>query len=122
MSQKYPGFYLYYDWLDALNNMPPETALSIINNLRNYAQYDTEPPFLPGWEGFVQGFMLAQLKRSKSISQSCRAEHRRRTELLQQATTENCDLSELPDDVRRLQEAIRKATSPLHPDDTLYFP
>lgn len=108
MAQKYPGFYLYYDWLDALENMNPDRAMTILKNLRNYAQHDIDPPELGGWESFIQNFMLAQLKRSKSISQSCRAQQKRRAELLHHASAEECDLSTLPDDVRRIQEAIRR--------------
>lgn len=38
MSKKYPGLYLYFDWLRGLENVPSETAMEFINNLWHYAE------------------------------------------------------------------------------------
>ncbi len=111
MSQKYPGLYVYYDWMDALEGMEPEKAMTILKNLRYFSENDTEPPALSGWEGSIQNFMLTQLKRSKSISESCRARHRQKTSFPSFTPSDTVPPSEMPDDVRRIQEAIRRGMS-----------
>ena len=65
MSKKYPGLYLYYDWIDVLLGLPAGKAMAIIKNLRNYAQYGTEPQPLDGTAGSLQSLFLAQLNRAK---------------------------------------------------------
>ncbi len=65
MAKKYPGLYLYYDWIDALSGIPAGKAMAIIQNLRNYAQYGTEPPPLTGTAGSLQGIFIAQITRAK---------------------------------------------------------
>ena len=65
MSRKYPGLYLYYDWIDALAALPPGKAMAIIKNLRSYAQFGIEPPAMSGSAGCLQAVFLAQLNRSK---------------------------------------------------------
>ena len=64
MAKKYPGFYLYYDWLDAMEHLPAKKAMTIIKNLSDYARYGTEPPPVEGHAGSLQTIFAAQLKRS----------------------------------------------------------
>ena len=45
MSKKYPGLYLYFDWLKGLEKMPPKTAMQIICNLYHFAE-DARAPSL----------------------------------------------------------------------------
>ena len=43
MSKKYPGLYLYFDWLRGLEKLPPAVAMKIIHNLWHYAEERREP-------------------------------------------------------------------------------
>ena len=65
MAQKYPGFYLYFDWIDALSTIPPTKAMRIIHNMREYLEDGTPPPQLTGAANSIQLMMLAQLTRAK---------------------------------------------------------
>lgn len=65
MAKKYPGLYLYYDWLDTLSVLPASKAMAVIKNLSDYTRYGTEPPPLKGAAGSLQAVFLAQLTRSK---------------------------------------------------------
>ena len=66
MSKKYPGLYLYFDWLRALGQLPPEVAMKIILNLGRYAEEDIEPePLEELHYNIVQTFLLEQQRRSK---------------------------------------------------------
>ena len=78
MQRKYPGLYLYYDWLDALQKMEPEKAMRIITNLRNFSEKDEDPIPVGGTEDMVQSFMLSQLKRSKKSSESNKRTYRQK--------------------------------------------
>ncbi len=70
MAKKYPGFYLYYDWIDALESLPSKKAMAVIKNLRNYARDGIEPPALEGHAGSLQSIFAAQLKRSKTNAEN----------------------------------------------------
>jgi hypothetical protein len=78
MQHKYPGLYLYYDWLDALQKMEPEKAMRIITNLRNFSEKDEEPTPMGGAEDMIQSFMLAQLRRSKKSSETNKRTYRQK--------------------------------------------
>ena len=78
MSKKYPGLYLYYDWVDALEMLSPEIAMKIIINLRRFAESNIEPEEIRGPEVLIQNMMLAQLKRSKQTAQSVEEAYKRR--------------------------------------------
>ena len=80
MSQKYPGLYLYFDWVDALEKLSPETAMKIIVNLRRFAESSIEPEEIPGPEVLIQNMMLAQLKRSKQTAESLEKTYKRKKE------------------------------------------
>ena len=80
MSQKYPGLYLYFDWVDALEKLSPETAMKIIVNLRRFAESSIEPEEIPGPEVLIQNMMLAQLKRSKQTAESLGKTYKRKKE------------------------------------------
>ena len=80
MSQKYPGLYLYFDWVDALERLSPETAMTIIVNLRRFAESSIEPEEIPGPEVLIQNMMLAQLKRSKQTAESLGKTYKRKKE------------------------------------------
>ena len=80
MSQKYPGLYLYFDWVDALEKLSPEIAMKIIVNLRRFAESSIEPEEIPGPEVLIQNMMLAQLKRSKQTAESLGKTYKRKKE------------------------------------------
>ena len=115
MAQKYPGLYIYYDWMDALEKMSPDKAMAILKNLRYYSEKNRDPMPVGGAEEMIQSFMLAQIKRSKTISNSCKKykQHEAEVErLLASGVAPNdIDLSLLPPDVRRIQEVIRQTRS-----------
>ena len=65
MAKKFPGFYLYYDWVDTLSVLPASKAMAVIKNLSDYMRHGIEPPPLTGTAGSLQAVFLAQLIRSK---------------------------------------------------------
>ena len=70
MSQKYPGLYLYFDWLKGLEKMSPEIAMRIICNLYHFAEDGREPqPLEDTHYEIIQDVYLDQIKRSKRISE-----------------------------------------------------
>jgi hypothetical protein len=74
MAQKYPGLYLYFDWLRGLEKMPPKIAMQIICNLFHYAEEGREPaPLSETHYEIVQDLYLEQIKRSKRTSEVRRA-------------------------------------------------
>ena len=65
MPKKYPGLYLYFDWLRGLDQVPPAVAMEIIRNLWHYAEERREPvPLSKSQYEVIQIFLLEQLKRS----------------------------------------------------------
>lgn len=83
MAKKYPGLYLYYDWIAALEKIPAKKAMNIIKNLRDYARDGIEPPSLDGHEGSLQDLFMAQIKRS-----AANAEHGRQGGLISRKKAE----------------------------------
>ena len=73
MAKKYPGLYLYFDWLKNLETMPKEVAMEIVLNLYHYAEEQREPEPLgdPHYE-IVQNMLLDQLKRAVKKAESNR--------------------------------------------------
>lgn len=69
MSKKWQGVFLFYEWLDALNTLPAKTAMTIINNIRQYQTDGTEPPPLRGQGAVIQHLMLSYEQRSKQASE-----------------------------------------------------
>lgn len=77
MAKKYPGLYLYFDWIEALEKIPAKKAMNIIKNLRDYTRDGIEPPATEGHEGSLQDLFVAQIKRSEA-----NAEHGRQGGLI----------------------------------------
>ena len=71
MSKKYPGLYLYFDWLKNLERLPREVGMEIVLNLYHFAQDRREPQPLsePQFE-IVQDMLMDQVKRSMKQSDS----------------------------------------------------
>ncbi len=68
MARKYPGLYLYFDWLKGLVKLPPEVAMKIIENLYHYAEDGREPePLEEMCYNIIQDMYMDQLKRSKGM-------------------------------------------------------
>ena len=65
MAKRYPGFYLYFDWIDVLSTLPSAKAMEIICNMKAYLAEGIEPPPMKGNAGSIQHLILAQLKRSR---------------------------------------------------------
>lgn len=72
MSKKFPGFYLYYDWVEALEELPPKKAMTIIKNMKDYLRDGVEPMPLDGRAGTLQFMIMSQLRRSKTNSENGR--------------------------------------------------
>ena len=72
MAKKYPGLYLYFDWIDALEDLPAKKSMTIIKNLRDYARDGIEPPPMEGYAGTLQALLAAQMKRSIANAQNGR--------------------------------------------------
>ena len=71
MAKKYPGLYLYFDWLRSLEKLPPAVAMEIVCNLYHYAEERREPiPLTEPLYAIIQDFLLDQLKRSIRNSES----------------------------------------------------
>ncbi len=68
MSKKYQGIFLFAEWLDALNQLPAEVAMEIINNVFRFDVDDTEPPHMEGGAGLVQSIMLSHERRNKTAA------------------------------------------------------
>ncbi len=68
MSIKYQGIFIFGEWLDALNQLPAETAMEIINHIYRFDVDDTEPPHMEGGAELVQSIMLAHERRNKTAS------------------------------------------------------
>lgn len=64
MAKKFPGFYLYFDWIEAMEILSAKQSMTIIRNLRNYARDGIEPPPMEGYAGSLQTIFLAQMRRS----------------------------------------------------------
>lgn len=66
MAQKYPGLYLYYDWMEGLLQLPPETAMEIIENLYHFSKDGEEPqPLENGTYNVLQNLLISAMKRNK---------------------------------------------------------
>jgi hypothetical protein len=116
MQRKYPGLYLYYDWLDALQKMEPEKAMRIITNLRNFSEKDEDPIPVGGTEDMVQSFMLSQLKRSKKSSESNKRTYRQKKTVYpamisEQIPREELDREATPEELRLLGRTDEKGRS-----------
>ncbi len=73
MAKRYPGLYLYFDWLKGLSKLPPEIAMKIIVNLYHYAEDGTEPEPLEDLHySILQDMYFDQLKRSKAQEERAR--------------------------------------------------
>lgn len=69
MAKKYPGLYLYFDWLKGLVQLPPEAGMKIIENLYHYAEEGIEPePLENGAYNIIQEWILESLRRSQKRS------------------------------------------------------
>ena len=116
MQRKYPGLYLYYDWLDALQKMEPEKAMRIITNLRNFSEKDEDPIPVGGTEDMVQSFMLSQLKRSKKSSESNKRTYRQKKTVYpamisEQIPREELDREATPEELRLFGRTDEKGRS-----------
>jgi hypothetical protein len=70
MAKKYPGLYLYSDWMRGLEKLPVETAWQIVRNLYHYAEEDLEPAPLEELQyTILQDIYMEQLRRSKHRSE-----------------------------------------------------
>ena len=100
MAKKYPGLYLYFDWIDALSGIPAGKAMAVIKNLSDYTRYGTEPTPLTGTAGSLQTIFLAQLTRSKINAENGKKggapTHKAPSATSVSPTTEKPSLEDLP--------------------------
>ena len=113
MQPKYPGLYLYFDWLNALEKLPPETAMKIIGNLHRFAEFDQEPEPLEGMESLIQSFMLSQLRRAKKSSESNKRTYQEKKQrsvrlISEQIPREELDREATEEEIRLFGAAMQK--------------
>lgn len=73
MAQKYPGLYLYYDWMDGLLQIEPEKAMQIIANLYRFSKDGEDPqPLEDGMCNIMQNIFIAGMKRNKKNAENGR--------------------------------------------------
>ena len=65
MAKKYPGLYLYFDWLECIESMGAKDGYPLIMNLYHYVKDGVRPKPLPGPNNLVQNICLSQIDRSK---------------------------------------------------------
>ena len=65
MAKKYPGLYLYFDWLECIESMGAKEGYPLIMNLYHYVKDGVRPKPLQGTSNMVQNICLAQIDRSK---------------------------------------------------------
>lgn len=70
MNQKYPGLYLYFDWLEGIETMGAEDGFRLVMNLFHFAKDGTKPEPLEGSFNIVQNICIAQMTRSKQQSEA----------------------------------------------------
>lgn len=70
MNHKYPGLYLYFDWLEGIEAMGAEDGFRLVMNLYHFAKEGAEPAPLEGSFNIIQNICLAQMKRSKLQSEA----------------------------------------------------
>lgn len=113
MSKKYPGLYLYFDWLRGLEKMPPVTAMQIICNLYHYAEEERPPKPLEDLNfEILQDMYIEQIKRAKRQSDTNRANVSARYQGKAPKLPE-LEISD-PDELRRALKS-----NPLYADDDI---
>ena len=65
MAKKYPGLYLYFDWLECIESMGAKEGYRMVMNLYHYVKDGVRPDPLRGTNNLVQNICLAQIDRSK---------------------------------------------------------
>ena len=65
MAKKYPGLYLYFDWLECIESMGAKDGYRMILNLYHYVKDGAPPIPLQGPNNLVQKICIAQIDRSK---------------------------------------------------------
>ena len=93
MAKKYPGLYLYFDWLKGLVKLPPEIAMRIIENLYHFAEEGKEPEPLEDLSySILQDMYVEQLRRSKNQAENGRlGGYKRARNALQNSSFSTCD-------------------------------
>ena len=72
MTNKYPGLFFYFDWLEAIEQMGCEDGYSLVLNLYHFMKSGTQPTPLQGANNIVQRLCLSQLERNKDLSEKGR--------------------------------------------------
>ena len=65
MAKRYPGLYLYFDWLEGIEAMGRDEGYRMVLNLYHYVKDGKMPEPLKGSNNIVQNMCIAQLKRSE---------------------------------------------------------
>ena len=70
MAKRYPGLYMYYDWMEAVESLGPEPGFQLMINLYHYSKEGRKPMPLEGSANLIQNLCLAQLERSIKQSEA----------------------------------------------------
>ncbi len=68
MSQRWQGLFLFYEWMEVLEMLPPKTAMTVLHNVLSFQRDGVEPPALRGNAGLVQSVILSQVSRAKKAA------------------------------------------------------
>ena len=70
MSKNEKGFYLFFDWIERLKELPPEEAIRIVYAIGEYYKNDIDPTEqFSGALKIVVALMFDQIKRGKKLSE-----------------------------------------------------
>lgn len=117
MPKKYPGLYLYYDWMEAIESLGPEQGFQLILNLYHYSKDNVPPKPLEGAGNLVQLLCVAQLNRSKAQSECARrsspkgfekTEPKKELPAILQNTDLYVDPDDDPEELALLQSALNR--------------
>lgn len=124
MAKKYPGLYLYYDWMEAIEALGPKQGFQLILNLYHFSKDNAKPKPLDGTANIIQNLCIAQMERSKLLSEAGKAGNIIKAQKLH-AARENLppilqnsslyiDPNDDPEELAVLQLALAKASGHLN--------
>ena len=125
MAKKYPGLYLYYDWMEAIEALGQKQGFQLILNLYHYSKDNVKPKTLDGTANIIQNLCIAQMERSKLLSEAGKAGNIIKAQKLRTAQ-ENLpailqnsslyiDPNDDPEELAVLQLALAKASGRMNP-------
>ena len=63
MSQTDKGILIFYEWLDAMEKLPPRQYKALLTAICRFQQKGEEPPEFPGYTGALASMIFPFLRR-----------------------------------------------------------